>query len=230
MPDVTLIHYALTQLDGVVWLRWGVMIVLTIVLIRTMQKQNRQYSDIVTQGRRSQERQDLLEAVLLRGKVALGLWSLLVGLVMYMDVAAQITQTRIYPEVARITPAESTTFVPYEEEVQTAVAPEAPVQDVDTALDQLKVVYEDALVSYLILNHCGEAGDDEYVTLSSAMMHDIARYGDSEAVANNIIAAAQGSYQNLYRRAPCDGALYETTRDGFQAFLQEARGKATESE
>lgn len=225
MPDsLTLLRYGLLQQEMVTYGKWAALVLVTLLLIRAITGQNRQYRRLASDRQEDQGRQELLQAALVRGKVAVGLWVLLVVLLIYRDVEQQIALSQRYPDrPSSITPL---TDAPAEPDTPPD-APETnkpgmPLEQSDqreATLDTIKAIYEDAFVSYMVLERCGRVGDAEYSRLNARLASALAPHDAPPALVENIIAAARGSYEMLYSANPCEDAELEKIETSFRAFL-----------
>ena len=86
-------------------------------------------------------------------------------------------------------------------------------------LDMIKAAYEDAFVSYLILDGCKQSNLRDYEQLYLALLEALKPFDDTGKEAGNIIIAASGSYQGLYRGAPCDDSYLLPVKQNFQQFM-----------
>lgn len=94
-----------------------------------------------------------------------------------------------------------------------------------TSLDHLKARYEELIVTFLYLRECGMATDKDYATIMSMLAHEMRSLEASPKMQENILSAAKGSYEEIYRGSPCEGAAMEATKEGFLRFLDHARSK-----
>lgn len=89
-------------------------------------------------------------------------------------------------------------------------------------LDELKVKYEDLIVTYLYLAGCKQATEQEFNTIIYSLDAEMMGLEAAPSLRDNIITAAKGSYQEIYSGSGCDEATLAPTRAGFQAFLAQS--------
>jgi hypothetical protein len=214
MPDFTLISYALSQLQGVQFIKWGVCVILTVVLARSLAKQNVRHATLVNDQGQNQVALALFALAKTRGTVALLLWILLCVLMIYRDIEMQIDHVRSGTHgnrapLASVVPAPPTPAI---------TTPEPAAPNPEKQLDAIKAAYEDAFVSYLILDGCKQSNIRDYEALYLALLEALKPYDSTGKEAGNIIIAASGSYQALYRTAPCEASYLTPVKQNLQQF------------
>ena len=227
MLDITLLSYAVAQLSGWQWLKWVVCIIITMVLARALAKQNMRHATLIAEQGQNQLALALFYLAKSRGMVALGLWTLLCVLMIYRDIEMEIDRVKNggHSNAGHITaavPAPPTPVVPAVKATP-EVIPEASTDSTEKQLDSIKASYEDAFVSYLILDGCKQSNIHDYEALYLALLGALKPFDTTGKEAGNIIIAASGSYQGLYRGAPCIDSYLTPVKQNFAKFMQNAR-------
>lgn len=94
-------------------------------------------------------------------------------------------------------------------------------------LDWLKEQYEDWLVTYYYLNKCGKVGSSDLTAITAALARELSAARAQAVVADHIMTAARGSYDELYADIPCDASRLATTRAAYDATMARIRAKPT---
>jgi hypothetical protein len=89
------------------------------------------------------------------------------------------------------------------------------------SLDDIKKRYEDILVTHLFLNRCGKAGADDYATIINGMRQESVAVGapDVARLQVNILTAATGSYNEIYRSSRCDDPSMANLQSQYQSYI-----------
>ncbi len=227
MPDLTLVSYAVAQLSGWQWLKWAMCIILTMLLARALARQNMRHAALITDQGQNQLALALFYLAKSRGLVALLLWTLLCVLMIYRDIEMQIDRVRdgghgMTGHVATVVPAPPNPAVAALKTVPKGTA-DAAVTTAEKQLDLIKASYEDAFVSYLILDGCKQSNIHDYEALYLALLDALKPFDTTGKEAGNIIIAASGSYQGLYRGAPCIDSYLTPVKQNFTQFMHNAR-------
>jgi len=90
----------------------------------------------------------------------------------------------------------------------------------EAAMDGIKKRYEDILVTYLFLKKCGRASDNDYSVIAAAMDREIAAAGAPARLPSDIIASAQGSYNEMYAKSSCDGEEVGTLSEQYTTYVK----------
>lgn len=87
--------------------------------------------------------------------------------------------------------------------------------------DDIKKRYEDILVTHMFLNRCGKVEAGDYAVIASAMRQEIiaANAPDAAKLQVNIMSAATGSYNEIYRTSLCDDKSMDSLVAQYKAYL-----------
>jgi hypothetical protein len=77
--------------------------------------------------------------------------------------------------------------------------------DDQSSMDDIKKRYEDILVIYMFLKHCGRIESTDYNIITSALAQEMASVNAPGRLQFDIVNSAKGSYQEIYSQSPCDG-------------------------
>jgi hypothetical protein len=194
-----------------------------------------------------------MRVAIIRGKAAGLLWGLLVVMFIYRDIEQQINVSRTYPRAttASIAPvseipgysdapseAQSVSVAESMPEAASATRtredrealPSSPVSaEQERILNRLKARYEDAFISYMILQECDQAPPDAYRQLTERLDAALAQHTFAPAnLADNIRTAARGSFNALYRSSACRPQRLQRVAGTLHAFLgNDADGAST---
>jgi len=97
----------------------------------------------------------------------------------------------------------------------------------ELSLDTLKSRHENALVGAYILSNCNRASEEEVAVLLRAIRSDIMDYQadktnqpvDAQLLYDNIVSAARGAYEIMYRRAACDDPQVDMLEQQFANYV-----------
>ena len=215
MPNFTLIHYAVRQVDGWHYVVWGGLFLLTLLLIRAILRQNYAYATLVNEGASTQTVVALFYLGKARGMVVIVLWCLLCLLFIYHDLEKEIERVRTHPSMG-------VSITPEPPPIKPSIPTSKPIGSAEEQLDMLKSSYEDAFVSYLILDGCKQANLRDYEAIYLALLTALKPFDDTGKIAGNIIIAASGTYQGLYHNAPCDKSYLNPIIQNLEQFKQSA--------
>lgn len=103
-----------------------------------------------------------------------------------------------YPPV--ITPAKSASRAAAIDELYD---PEQHNKSQQAALDNLKQRYENILITYFFLRRCKEAAPGDYHIIISSLASEMASINAPGRLEYDVVAAAEGSYREVYSRSAC---------------------------
>lgn len=97
----------------------------------------------------------------------------------------------------------------------------------DVTIEALKTRYENSLSGAYILNHCNRTNNQEIGVLIQALQSDLKTLQQHEQYATldiaslyqSIVSAAEGSYQMIYSRIPCDDEKVNLLEQQFVQFI-----------
>jgi hypothetical protein len=87
-------------------------------------------------------------------------------------------------------------------------------------IDWLKERYESWLVTFRYLERCGQAQKADEALIRSELMSELRKSKAPREVYDNILTAAKGSYEELYRHAACDENQIRAIRSGYEQDMQ----------
>lgn len=94
-------------------------------------------------------------------------------------------------------------------------------------LDWLKQRYENWLVTYYYLHKCNMAGKDDFEFIRKSLSKELAGLNtDVSSVEDNILLAANGSYNELYAAASCDDERMVVTKTSYDTYMQQVQTSA----
>lgn len=103
----------------------------------------------------------------------------------------------------------------------------------DQSLDAIKKRYENALTGAYMLSHCERTNKEEMKILLAALRDDIVDYqsqtGNSDLnpqeLYEKIVSAAEGSYQMIYAKTPCDAPEITALEHQYASFVARYKAK-----
>lgn len=95
-------------------------------------------------------------------------------------------------------------------------------------IDWLKQRYENWLITYYYLHKCGMADKADFDLIRLSLKQELAKLNtDTTSVEDNILLAANGSYNELYATASCDDERSKVTLSSYEAYMATVRGANT---
>lgn len=98
--------------------------------------------------------------------------------------------------------------------------PEKKQTDRQSALDDIKKRYEDLIVLHLFLKKCNKTQPADYPIISRALTHEMAGVHAPMKLHDDIAAAAQGSYNEIYAKSSCDGKSIEALHSQYVDYIK----------
>lgn len=93
------------------------------------------------------------------------------------------------------------------------------------ALDYLKQRYENWFIAYYYLEKCKVAPKSDFDLIQGSMKRELeAAHTNVGATEENIMIAANGSYNELYSTSPCDEERLKATKASYETFIAPLRG------
>ncbi len=143
------------------------------------------------------------------------------------DKPAIPTQPDYYPPSNQVAgaPAATPPAVPVVAPTVTDIfTPSETSSDQQTTMDSIKQRYEDILVIYMFLSKCKKAKTEDYYIIMSALSQDMASVNAPGRMQNDVLTAAQGSYEEMYAQSDCSSldinALHTQYTDYIKALSQ----------
>jgi len=100
-----------------------------------------------------------------------------------------------------------------------------PVLDTPSQLDNLKQRYEEIFITYFYLTRCDLANKEDYHLINSALIEELSHLNTPASLQQNILTAARGSYDEMYKFSPCSSAYLEPVLPRYQGYIAEIRSK-----
>ena len=91
--------------------------------------------------------------------------------------------------------------------------------DDQASMDDIKKRYEDILVIYIFLKHCGRIEPTDYNVITSALAQEMASVNAPGRMQADIVNAAKGSYQEIYAQSPCDGTVINQLTSQYHQYI-----------
>jgi len=91
------------------------------------------------------------------------------------------------------------------ETIEALYNPERNQTDRQSSMDDIKKRYEDIIVIYLFLKKCNKIAPDDFDIINYALSQEMASVKAPEKLHDDIMNAAQGSYNEIYAKSACDG-------------------------
>ena len=215
MPDFSLIFYGISQLPFSIYLRWSVIIVMSVIFGIALVKQNKYLRIIHEEMQRFKEQDYILKTAQARGLIAFLLWCLFGTFVIFNDINNEVIKMHAYVLDAQSQHQSRTNTI-------AAAAPALEPQPINTesSLNDIKSIYEDAFVSYMLLNGCQRSNNETYNALYLKLTAALKEFEAPTIQAHNIIIAASGTYDSLYSHTPCEDIYLEPTQKNLDGFLK----------
>jgi hypothetical protein len=91
-------------------------------------------------------------------------------------------------------------------------------------IDWLKQRYENTFITYYYLQKCGLADKNDFDVIRSSLHKELADlHTETNTAEDNILMAANGSYNELYAQASCADDRTKATKTSYDAFMQQMR-------
>lgn len=99
-------------------------------------------------------------------------------------------------------------------------SPEKGRSDQQSGMDDIKRRYEDILVIHLFLKKCGKVKPTDYSTITSALGQEMAAIDAPSRLQLDVVSSAQGSYNEIYSKSPCDGKGIADLNKQYNNYIQ----------
>lgn len=93
------------------------------------------------------------------------------------------------------------------------------IYDHSSTIDNIKKRYEELFVTYFFLHKCNKTSESDYQSLSSALQNEMNMAHAPTNLQEDIITAANGSYEGLYSRTDCSDSILEPIFTQYRAYL-----------
>lgn len=91
------------------------------------------------------------------------------------------------------------------ETIEALYNPEKDQPDKQSGMDDIKKRYEDILVIHFFLKKCKKIAPGDYAIINHALSEEIATLEAPAEMLQDVISSANGSYNEIYARSPCNG-------------------------
>jgi len=91
--------------------------------------------------------------------------------------------------------------------------------------DTLKQRYEAWLITYYYLQKCGKVEAEDFEIIHSSLRKALGTSDAGGTIENNILIAANGSYNEMYHEVPCDSDYLTASKSTYDANMQQLRHK-----
>jgi hypothetical protein len=222
--DFELFKYALGEMNIWVMVNWAVLLLISAAIIYFLRIQNRYYLALVNESPfHTEEKTALFTLAKMRGRVILLLWIALMVIIIFLDIKQQIDRSQNYLSAQDNSKIDDEHVNPYEAEEKTELSSNNKLSPLK--IEKIKSSYEDAFVSYFILEKCNAAELQQKSALYNALLGSLGDYEHKIDAANIVIMAAQGTYNSLYENVECDVAAVETTKKNLKLFMSQVKAK-----
>ncbi|MFO0389891.1 MAG: hypothetical protein ACK502_09285 [Alphaproteobacteria bacterium] len=126
--------------------------------------------------------------------------------------AAQTAPQVVAPATAPVQPAAPN--------VQDIYTPSSTEGDSQSTMDSLKQRYEDMLVIHFFLDRCGKIDKNDYYIIMAALSQDMASVNAPGRMQHDVLTAAQGSYNEMYAKSPCDSVDLSALISQYKAYIE----------
>lgn len=101
----------------------------------------------------------------------------------------------------------------------------------NASADELKTHYETALIGAYVLFHCDRTDETELNSLHQILRKNLAaQTDDPETLYNNIISAAEGSYEMVYSHTDCQSPNLDLLEQQFVNFVMKSKAAIAQPE
>lgn len=163
----------------------------------------------------------------MRSYQVIGVWLIAFAFIAIADVSHRMEMQTVdqpAPAVNQTQPAPVTaqpTVAAQPAATQTPpVAPsDQPADNPEEKLDTLKQRYEDLLISFFLLDRCGQTAPQDIELINNYMTKELAAAGAAPSLREGIFSAAQGSYESVYSDTPCQPKFIDPTLKQYNEMM-----------
>jgi hypothetical protein len=228
--DFQLLRYAIGELEIWVIITWLLMLVVTLMIGWGLRTQNKYYAALVGESQfHTEEKAALFWLAKIRGRAILVLWTAIVLIIIFLDIKQQIDRSQNYLKAEQDSDIAQHQINPYEAvEANPIDEPQKNDDDIYSVsrIEKIKSSYEDAFVSYFILEKCKAIEATEKINISNAMIKNLGDYQHKQELAKIVLTAAKGTYNSLYEDIKCNNALIENTSKNLDLFMKQTKSEA----
>lgn len=215
-------------LDAGTWLCWGIVITLALVIAFWHQHQNKAFHEYIrNKNQRTPLNDRLSQLAYNRSFEILALFFVLILSIVFYDtrvnsIENQLANARtetvaLQEEMA----AQQAQMALKDKEVQEAIRLSGMDETQQVQLDTLKQEFEGLFINYYMLKKCGLSTTQDFHIMNSALMYRLNTLNAPSGIRQNILDAANGSFQELYAEQECNSAELSTMQDSIRAYLHE---------
>jgi hypothetical protein len=221
-------HHTIDNLDTVTWLRWVIVILLGLIIAFWHQKQNRTFHEYIrNKNKRTPISDRLSQLAYNRSFEIISLFFILIMCIIYYDTRINAMENTITQIRAQMLAAQDE-IATYEaqmalkdQQVQQAIRLSGMDESQQQELDTLKQEFEGLFINYYVLKKCGLSTTQDFHIMNSALMYRLNGLNAPSGVRQNILDAANGSFQELYAEQECKDETLGAMQDDIRNYLRE---------
>jgi hypothetical protein len=88
------------------------------------------------------------------------------------------------------------------------------------SISDIKTRYEELLATYLLMEKCEKASQNDYVIIMTSLQKEINAIQAPVRLQNDTLTAAKGSYEELYSSTDCSKPSLKDTEKQYNAYIQ----------
>lgn len=88
------------------------------------------------------------------------------------------------------------------------------------SISDIKTRYEELLATYLLMEKCGKAGQNDYTIIMTSLQKEINAIQAPVRLQNDTLSAAKGSYEELYSSTDCSKPSLKDTEKQYNSYIQ----------
>lgn len=228
IADYFAIHHSAAGLDASAWIRWGIIIALTVMVAFWHQHQNKAFHEYINnKNRRTSISDRLSQLAYNRSFEVITLCFLLILCVVFYDTRINSAENRILAARANVVAMEEEIAV-YEEQmalkdqqVQEAIRLSGMDEAQQVELDTIKQEFEGLFINYYMLKKCNLGSRQDFHIMNSALMYRLNTLNAPSGIRQNILNAANGSFDELYTEQVCEGEELAAMQDEVRNYLRD---------
>lgn len=221
-------HHSMDNLDTATWVRWGIIVLCALAVIFWHTRQNQSFHEYINNTKKRTAISDRLSQLAYnRSFEIFALFVVLIAGIIFYDTRINSQEQRldILQEENLILQAEVGDYeqlmvlkeAKLQEALQLSGFDEAQQQE----LDRLKREFEGLFVNYYVLKKCNLNTTQDFHIMNSALMYRLNTLNAPSGIRQNILDAANGSYQELYSQQSCTDEKLTAMQDTIRTYLRE---------
>lgn len=227
------VHYFQTQhsaegLDTGIWLRWGIVIILAIIIAFWHQHQNKAFHEYIrNKNKRTPISDRLSQLAYNRSFEILSLFFVLTLCVIFYDTRVNSLKNQLATATTEILAqqeeiaAQQAQLALKDTEIQDAVRLTVTTEEQQAQIDTLKQEFEGLFINYYLLKKCGLSTAQDFHIMNSALMYRLTSLNAPSAIRQSILDAASGSFEELYAEQECKKEELAITQENIRSYLSE---------